>query len=121
MVSTRVKSSPILTPAVPPFWGLGGILLTANDVANWFLAWADFDSPEGSDLTNMKLQKLLYYFSTMHRDITCAKLETCCQRTKFRLGARSSSPYRHRRFRELRGEVIPCDSEFYEGLLVGHI
>jgi uncharacterized phage-associated protein len=31
---------------------------TAMDVANWFTQWADFND---ADLSNMKLQKLLYY------------------------------------------------------------
>ncbi|MER3386496.1 MAG: DUF4065 domain-containing protein [Microcella pacifica] len=31
---------------------------TANEVANWFLAWAE---SEDAELDNLKLQKLLYY------------------------------------------------------------
>ncbi len=32
---------------------------SANDIANWFLAWAEVK--DADDLSNLKLQKLLYY------------------------------------------------------------
>ncbi|MBO9522132.1 MAG: SocA family protein [Nocardioidaceae bacterium] len=34
---------------------------TARDIANWFLAWADELEGDDAGLTNLKLQKLLYY------------------------------------------------------------
>lgn len=36
---------------------------TANDIADWFLAWAE---AEDAELSNLKLQKLLYYAQAHH-------------------------------------------------------
>jgi uncharacterized phage-associated protein len=42
-----------------------GLMLKAKDVAEWFINWAASDE-ESSDLTNMKLQKVLYYAQGHH-------------------------------------------------------
>lgn len=34
---------------------------TAREMANWFLLWADLQEGDDAGLTNLKLQKLLYY------------------------------------------------------------
>jgi uncharacterized phage-associated protein len=36
---------------------------SANEVANWFLAWADVNDAE---ISNLKMQKLLYYAQAHH-------------------------------------------------------
>ena len=40
--------------------------LGATDIANWFLMWADDEEGEDAGLTNLKLQKLLYYAQGHH-------------------------------------------------------